>query len=159
MDEEKKKRTRTQYADRVTLKPEVLALVNGWLEQLDSEFKGIRMSRAELVNWILVNHPPALSGTELQSLKEAFFDDVRYATWILEALKEARAKGEPASIEMLMNATANSRLAIRSRPKRTGGGKRRRSARDVNESVTVTAGSGGPTSDRGADDPTSERPE
>ena len=49
MEQEKKTRARSTYVDRVTLKPDVLDLVNAWLEQLKVHFKGINLSRSDLV--------------------------------------------------------------------------------------------------------------
>ena len=54
MDEEKQVKVRQTYSDRITLKPESLCRIDGWLEQLENQFKGIKISRTQLINWLVM---------------------------------------------------------------------------------------------------------
>ena len=93
---------KARYIDRVSLRPEVLARVEHWISQVEDRCKAIRITRNELVNFILLHHAPGLSEEETQLLGEAHYDEVRFAAWALKSIREARSRGETLTLNDLM---------------------------------------------------------
>jgi hypothetical protein len=94
MSEETKTKTYQKHPDRVTLGEGALARVNGWLDQVRSELRGIRLSRNDLVEYAILSQPEELPASSVAELKASRFDEVAFAAWALRELKAARAKGE-----------------------------------------------------------------
>lgn len=120
MDEEKQVKRRQTYSDRITLKPESLCRIDGWLEQLENQFKGIKISRTQLINWLVMERKVEFSRDEQANLQRAFFDDEMLGLWVIRELKERRGRGEQTSyLAVLAEATKGHLPKTRSpRPKR-----------------------------------------
>lgn len=95
MDEERKeKKKRQSHLDRATLKPDSLTKIDGWLGDIRQQCRGIRISRTQLVNWLVIRHPSDLTRDEQLELRQMFFDDELLGAWVLRDLRDRRAKGE-----------------------------------------------------------------
>jgi hypothetical protein len=98
--EEKKKNS---HPNRVLLSKEALMRVDGWMEQVQKSFKAIKLSRADIVNHLLLARSPHMTESEIEKLGTIHFDEVRFTTWALQALKEAKARGESTTLAHLIN--------------------------------------------------------
>lgn len=106
MQEERKEKKRQTYPDRATLTPESLTRLDGWLKEMRDHYKGIRISRTQLVNWLITHRPPELSRDEKADLQRAFHDDELLAAWVLRDLRGRRARGETVTyFDVLSEAT------------------------------------------------------
>lgn len=95
---ETKTKKRSEKSNRISLNAEALDRIEGWVRQLSDQFKGIRVTHSDIINWLVLDHGPALSNKELKEAKEQFFDDIALAAWALNQLKEAKAQGKTASL-------------------------------------------------------------
>jgi predicted RNA-binding protein len=80
--------------DRVSLGKEESEKLDRWLKQVQEAFGGvIKLNKADLVNFLVREHNESLSTRELKSLRAFHFDEVKFATWALSRLKEAKKNG------------------------------------------------------------------
>ena len=93
-EETKKKKSTLPHPDRVTLNSETLVRLREWAGQLAPQLKGYRVTRSDLVNWLVARHTSELSQAETKELEQKFFDPVKALEWTLSQLKGARARGE-----------------------------------------------------------------
>ncbi len=95
------KAEKKRSAERVSLKEDVHSRTEQWLSQIDKHHKGIRINRNDLVNFILLQHAPALSDEELSAIGTAHYNEVRFYTWALKTVREAQSRGEGLTVAML----------------------------------------------------------
>ena len=113
------KKKRAVAVDRITLRPDSLNRLDGWLASLQVKFRGIRVSRSDLVNWLIGARAPELSGAELRALQREYFDEVQFTAWALRELKDARARGEKLSLKDIMARDRASQKPAHDRPPKT----------------------------------------
>lgn len=78
-----------------SLKPKLISLC----EQANAALNGIAtITKSDIVNLLLEGHSGSLSKDELDRLRVAHFDEVRFASWMATRLKEARSTGESVSL-------------------------------------------------------------
>jgi hypothetical protein len=95
---------RVKHPDRVSLTPEALTRLSSWIREAESRLKGSRLTKSDLVNFLVMSHSASLSEKELEQLERDHFDDVRFAAWALRQIKEARAQGKDLSLADVVNA-------------------------------------------------------
>lgn len=95
---ESKTNKRKTHFDRITLKDDALAKVDGWLSQIRNSSHGIKISRADIVNWLIAGHPADLTGQEQKDISDTFYDDVAFVAWAYRQIKEARKRNEKLSL-------------------------------------------------------------
>ena len=106
MDEVKKKR-KTDKAiitpDRVTLSPAISQKLNAWIDQLNDKFKGlIEINKSDLANYFLEKQPDVLNRDQIEKIRIAHYDEVRFMSWALQKMKESKKNGETLSLKDLM---------------------------------------------------------
>jgi hypothetical protein len=102
--------------DRATLTPATAKKLDAWLEQIDSKYNGlVSVSRSDLTNYFLDKQPDLLNRDQLEKIKAAHFDEVRFAQWALKQIKDSKQKGESLSLKDLVSM---SRLVDAEAPKR-----------------------------------------
>ena len=102
MENETKPKTKAKHPDRVTLAPEALWRVSKWLDETRGQIKGSKISRSDLVSFLIMSHSPCLSEGELKELEGEYFDEVRFAAWALGQLKDAKAQGKTVSLNEIL---------------------------------------------------------
>lgn len=106
MDEVKKKLKGDKPVnpqDRVTLNPGMSQKINGWLDQLNDKFKGlIEINKSDLANYFLDKQPDVLNRDQIEKIKAAHYDEVRFMHWALQKMKESKKSGETLSLKDLM---------------------------------------------------------
>ncbi len=103
MDNDQKPKLRTKYPDRVTLSSEALTRLGAWMHEVAGHLKGNRVTRNDLVNFLILSRPPHLSEQEISELAKRNFDQIRFTEWALQQLKEARAQGKEVSLAEIVN--------------------------------------------------------
>src|SRR6185312_7155327 len=96
---ENKKRTR--HFDRVTLDSAALDRIDAWINQIKSARLGVDLSRKDLLNWLIVNLPEALSQTHEKALAEKFYNEVRYLRFAAQEIAKANKRGEALTLKDL----------------------------------------------------------
>lgn len=104
MENEAKPKSKAKHPDRVTLSPESLARLAQWIGETQNQFKGTRITKTDLVDFLILSHSAHLSERELEQLQIQHFDEVRFAAWALGQLKEARAQGKTISLSDIISA-------------------------------------------------------
>jgi hypothetical protein len=84
--------------DRVTLDPVAVTRLDCWLNEIQSQLKGVRISRSDLVSFLIAQHSTALNSREIELLKNIHFDEAAFAEWALKEFRRAKDKGENPSL-------------------------------------------------------------
>ncbi len=108
---------RLTYPDRITLDQAALEKINAWLDQVVALSKGLRVTRADLVNWLIKNQADKLLPTQLKQIETSYFDPVKRAQWALAQVIEAKARGESITIKIINEGVQNLNEGLK-RPKR-----------------------------------------
>ena len=98
-----------RHPDRVSLKPESLARLSKWIEDIQSRFKGVRVAKGDLVNFLINSHPTDLCEDELEQLGARYFDEVRFYSWAISRLKAERAEGKNSTLADIISSVQPSK--------------------------------------------------
>jgi len=102
--------------DRVTLTTASAKKLDQWINQINEKHMGvITVTRSDLVNSFLGGQSEVLSKEQIEKIKAAHFDEVRFAQWALKQIKESKQKGEPLTLKDIV---AMSKLVDLETPKR-----------------------------------------
>lgn len=97
--EQKQKRKRQINPDRIVLESASVEFVKAVAAQIEESFGGIiKLTHKEIANFILQERTELLTGSELNAIKDKYFDDVQAAQWALQKLKAAKESGEELSL-------------------------------------------------------------
>lgn len=79
--------------------------ITNWIEQAANKKKGVRITRKDLVNWLIEKSPENLGGADLSSLIDRFYDEASFLRQLLREVKTAKKNGqtEPA-LEFIVRA-------------------------------------------------------
>lgn len=89
--------------ERATVAEDLRPKLQSMCEQANAALNGIAtVTKSDVVCLILEQHHGVLSSDELEALRAKHFDEVRFALWMANKLKEARDAGESLSIKELM---------------------------------------------------------
>lgn len=116
METDKKKRI--TRPDAVTLKVESLTKISGWLAQIEEKIPGVRVTRSELVNWMIDKQKDELKPRQVAQIKDQFFDDVAFAQWALKQVKEGKLAGQNIKLKDLVLKKRTQRIQKRERTAR-----------------------------------------
>jgi hypothetical protein len=103
--------------ERVSLDETSAAKIDVFLDQVVQQVPGIKIGRSEIVRWLVNRHPETLATEELQQIKEAYFDEMEFALWMVRQLKESRARGERVSLSDLIGGVTPTRAPKKPRRK------------------------------------------
>jgi hypothetical protein len=90
--------------DRLVLSSDALNRINGWLDQLRDQLKGIKVRRRDLVEYAVLSQPEQLSSRQVEDFRIRYFDEIEFAAWAIRKLKEGRAAGQRISLAELIGA-------------------------------------------------------
>ncbi len=86
--------TQKKTVDRVVLGLEQAEKIDAFVDMLKTRFSGmLKPSRADIVNFLIDKHDANLSETELMDLKSRLYSEVRFISWALSQLRQAKQKG------------------------------------------------------------------
>lgn len=94
------KKTRKKHIDRIVLSASALERVESWIEILAK--RRIEVSRAALVSELICRRSPDFSTSEIAELEGVFFDEVKFAKWAVDELKNARRRGEAVTLSEIL---------------------------------------------------------
>lgn len=97
MDDEIKQ-SKTQSKPRIALTDVSRQILEKWHSQLTDRFPGIKISNADLVNWILGSNAHELSKRQQEEIRDHYFDEVKQIEWMLAQAKSAKVSGEKFSV-------------------------------------------------------------
>lgn len=79
--------------EHVALSETSMLKINKWFEQIFSK-KKIKLSRKDLINWLIEKLPENLSTNDLNSIIEKFYDEEAFLLQLLRDVKKAKRDGE-----------------------------------------------------------------
>ena len=97
------KRKRYSTPERVSLVKATASILDGWLNQLSPRLQGVKVTRSDLVNWLLKRHPSLLTEKELASLEQELFDPVKALEAAVAEAKKKVTLGEDIDLAALLN--------------------------------------------------------
>lgn len=95
------KEKKQKHPDRITLPPSALEKLGRWIGLLQNRSAGIKVTRSDLVTWLINSHSEHLSTSEIADLEEKFFDNLKYAKWAVKEIMEARTRGEILNLKLV----------------------------------------------------------
>jgi hypothetical protein len=100
----KKKKPRASQTDKafVVLNKEVTTKVKERLEEANGYLRGVQITRADFVCWLLDSALDSLDKEGFQSLKAKFQSEEGRLKWALEELKRRREAGESPTLEEIL---------------------------------------------------------
>lgn len=94
ISEETSKTSKLKNPDRTTLGANESKVVDEWLSQVHKFTKGyLDLTKSDIVNFLVRQHPTELSVKELQSIRIAHYDPIKHITWITPQIKQALSDG------------------------------------------------------------------
>jgi len=119
-----KPKKRYQNPERANLNKESLFKVNGWLEQLKPKLRGSKISRSDLINWLVTQKPEALTDREVSELITNYFDPVKALEWAVSEIKSAKSRGEEVDLSTFVSEKFLAKKIIKRRKSSTNSEKR-----------------------------------
>ncbi len=75
--------------------------INKWFEQINAK-KKIKLSRKDLINWLIERLPENLSAGDLNALIDKFYDNEKYLRQLLREVKAAKASGSDENLDIIL---------------------------------------------------------
>jgi hypothetical protein len=89
--------------ERVTIEDHLKEKLIKLTEQANAVLNGITtVTKSDVANMILAAHADDLNPAEIETLKSTHLDQVKFAFWVANRLKEARATGEKLTMSELL---------------------------------------------------------
>jgi hypothetical protein len=100
-------KAKPRHPDRVTLLPKHLEKMDGWIHQITTRQRGVRLTRNDIVAWLIDSQPVELSPKDEKALGEMHYDEERFLKEAIREIRARKARGESGSLaELLKNWTA-----------------------------------------------------
>lgn len=98
MNEEIKPRKYKRHLDRVTLRGQSRDRLNDLTEQIKRQIPGIKLCREDVLEDIIMAQPLDVATDQMDRIREKYFDEVQFAQWAAQEIKEAHSRGEKLSL-------------------------------------------------------------
>lgn len=116
MDEVMENGKPQKQIERVTIEDQLKEKLTSLTEQANAALQGVAtITKSDVANMILSQHSHELNPTEIETLRATHVDQVKFAFWVANRLKEARANGENLTMEQLL---VGSQSVVSDRPAR-----------------------------------------
>ena len=92
------KKTKFRHPDRVTLTPELLSKLDGWMKQVTDKHRGVRLTRNNIVDWLIGSYPAELPNADIKIIAERFYDEERFLKDAIRELRSKKSRGENVSL-------------------------------------------------------------
>ena len=80
-------------AERISIKTIHLRKLDGWVQQVSSKHRGVRLARNDVLAWLIEAQSEVLSPTQETTLARMFYDEERFLRETLEQLKKCKGQG------------------------------------------------------------------
>ena len=94
MEETLPKKAKFRHPDRVTLTPDLMTRLDGWMKQVTDRHRGVRLTRNNVVDWLISSYPAELPSADIKILAERFYDEERFLKDAIRELRSKKARGE-----------------------------------------------------------------
>ena len=100
VEDQSEKKIKPRF-EHVALNEASVQKINRWFEQINAK-KKIKLSRKDLLNWVIEKSPENLSNNELNAIIENFYDDEAYLRQLLREVKKAKADGSEETLDLIV---------------------------------------------------------
>lgn len=133
------KKPKPKPVERVTILESHKEKLAKLADQANDALQGIAtITKSDIINLFLKDHPEELSKSEIEDLKAEHFNDVKFAQWMAAKLKQAKDAGENLTLQDLLERSQPLLSNIRARPTRRTRKKKEKS--DAPEDEIATEG-------------------
>lgn len=80
--------------NRILLKQEDSDKLENWLTIIEKQVPGINVNRSQLVHWLISQKGGVLSSSEMNEIKDLFFDELSHLKWVVREMTKASQRGE-----------------------------------------------------------------
>jgi len=94
-----------RHPDRVTLGPEALNRLDTWITQITTCHRGVRLTRNNLVEWLIVSRPMEMPRADETALAERFYDEERFLREVVREMRVRKSRGESVELSELLART------------------------------------------------------
>jgi hypothetical protein len=119
------KKKRYKPAERVSLTPANVELLDQLLRQVQESLPELKLGRNDVVNWLLRTHGDKFSERQLAAIERDYFDPIKALESAIADAKKQQEIGGAVDVQALIS----SKLMIKRRRSSTGNSKRKR--RDI----------------------------
>lgn len=88
-----KAKIKSPSAERISMKPVHLRKLDGWVQQVSSKHRGVRIARNDVLAWLIEAQSDVLSSAQEAALARMFYDEERFLRETLEQLKKCKGQG------------------------------------------------------------------
>lgn len=103
MNDKDYKKRRSKSTDRVCLTNSNTKLVERHLNQVNETVPNLKLTKFDMVNWLLQSRAAKLTQRELAAIERAYFDPVKALEAVTLEVKGKQGKGEDLDVEALLN--------------------------------------------------------
>ncbi len=103
MKTEENKKKRYKPAERVSLTPDNVSLLEKMLGQVHESQADLKLTKSDMVNWLLKSRKDKLGDREIAAIEREYFDPVKALEATIVEAKRKQGLGEKVDIEALVN--------------------------------------------------------
>ena len=100
IEDQSEKKIKPRF-EHVALNEVSVQKINRWFEQINAK-KKIKLSRKDLLNWVIEKSPENFSNNELNAIIENFYDNEAYLRQLLREVKKAKADGSEETLDLIV---------------------------------------------------------
>ena len=97
------KTKRSHHKEKVSLSSESLGKIERMISSLTDQLKGSKISRSDLVNWIVEKRREELLALEISDLVSRYYCPVKALDWAYKKAREAKHSGESIDLSLLLD--------------------------------------------------------
>lgn len=102
MNSSENKRKRYKPAERVSLTPSNVVLVGRLLCQVQASLPELKLSKTDLINWLLKSRADKLTDREIAAIERNYFDPVKALEAAIAEAKKQKVMGEEVDVQALV---------------------------------------------------------
>lgn len=99
--ENEKNHRKTAY--RVSLTSSSLETITNLLGQVESKLPGLKISKSDLVNWIIKTHSESFTDKEFKAIERDHFDPVKALEWAVAEAKKQQGSGKEVDLHVILS--------------------------------------------------------
>lgn len=113
------KKPKSESTERLTLQKPEQKKLDRWVNELNQKFDGmIKLTKSDLANFLIRHHAEQLTDGEIAKIEGENFDELRWMTWALNKIRQAKKEGQSLTLAELMakrnlKATSSSKVPHR----------------------------------------------
>lgn len=103
MNDTDNKKKRSKSSERVCLSKSNTKLVEQLLDQVEEALPNLKLTKFDMVNWLLQSRGPSLTKRELAVIERTYFDPVKALEAVIVEVKGRQGMGEALDVEAIVN--------------------------------------------------------